>query len=69
MIIADLPYAHETANNAKSVAWFAPDDVEKLAAIIKRILKEDYSDFVSAENKNINPPHTKNWEELFEVII
>lgn len=68
MIIADLPYAHETANNAKNVAWFAPDDAQKLASIIKRVLKEDYSDFVTVKNPKINPPHTKNWEELFGAI-
>ncbi len=69
MIIADLSYAHETANKAKSVAWFAPDDAEKLAAIIKNILKEDFSDFAPVENKKINSPHTKNWEELFELMM
>lgn len=68
MILADLPYAHETANNAKSVAWFRPDDTEKLANIIKNVLKDDLSDFEALKNKKLSSPHTKNWEELFEII-
>lgn len=68
MILADLPYAHETANNAKYVSWFAPDDAEKLATIIKNVLKEELSGFAPIENKKINSPHTRNWVELFEIM-
>lgn len=68
MILADLPYAHETANNAKSVAWFRVDDAERLANIIKNVLKNDFSDFESLEEKKLLPPHTKDWGELFEIV-
>lgn len=68
ILIADLAYAHETANNAKNVAWFAPDDAQKLASIITNVIRGNYSDFVSVENKSINQPHTKNWEELFKMM-
>lgn len=66
MILADLPYAHETANNAKSVAWFFPDDSKKLAAIIKNVLNNKCSDFLSVNEKFIDSPHTASWQELFE---
>lgn len=65
MIIADFSYAHETSNNAKNVAWFAPDDAQGLAIIIKNVLRKNYSDFIAVEEKTITSPHTKNWEELF----
>lgn len=68
MILADLPYAHETANNAKCVAWFFPDDSKKLATIIKNVLNDNLSNFSAEKEIYIDSPHTSSWQELFEEI-
>ena len=66
MILADLLYAYETANNAKNVAWFVPDDANKLSMIIKNVLNNNNSDFSILKEKVINFPHAISWQELFE---
>lgn len=66
MILADLPYAHETANKAKSVAWFFPDDSKKLAIIIKNILNNNLSNFSEVKEIAVDSPHTLTWQEMFE---
>lgn len=66
MILADLPYVHETANKAKSVAWFFPDDSKKLAIIIKNILNNNLSNFSEVKEIAVDSPHTLTWQEMFE---
>ena len=69
MILADLPYAHETANSAQSVAFFAPSDAGKLADLIKSVCNDDAFEFHEVKPQKIDEPFCKNWKQLIELII
>lgn len=66
MILADLPYAHETANSAKKAAWFNPNNAEELAEIIKSVILENADAFfTSLPKQKIKDLFCRNWRELF----
>ena len=69
MILADLPYAHETANSAQSVAFFAPSDAGKLADLIKSVCNDDAFEFHGVKPQKIDEPFCKNWKQLIDLII
>mgnify|MGYP002621669893 CR=1 FL=1 len=68
MILADLPYAHEAANGAESVAFFEPDSVEQLAALMKTVILGDDSGFSKNEVPLPEPPFCKSWKDLIGFI-
>lgn len=47
MLIADLPYAHETSAGASKVCFFNPDDAVELACKMKHVIDEDFSLFLA----------------------
>lgn len=68
IILADVPYAHETLGKYDKTVFFNPYNKEDLKKIIKDV----------CENKNIFKPHNAinyekpyalNWNELFEIIL
>lgn len=67
MIVADMPYAHETVGNYEGVIFFNPDNPKELADIIMNTINGEQTFF-----ENIMPipeqPFAKNWNELFELI-
>lgn len=70
MILADLPYAHESASGAKQVTFFNPDDANELADKMEAvILRKSENAFFPCEQLEIAEPYCTNWKELFEKII
>lgn len=69
IILADLPYAKETANSAKSVAFFSPSDARSLADLIKSVCSDDFSEFHAMLPQEIDEPFCKNWQQLIYSII
>lgn len=68
MLVADLPYAHETVSNYDAVRFFGPDDYEGLSSLI--------TDFCEGrpvtrrhEYPDPAPPFTKSWEDLFTYLL
>lgn len=68
MLLADLPYAHETVGSYDYVSFFKPDDPLGLAEIMKAVVSRSFS-FSSSREMSISAPFTKNWTELFELIL
>jgi glycosyltransferase involved in cell wall biosynthesis len=64
ILASDLPYAHETVGDYSKVSFFNPEDALQLANLMEGILKENIQ-FEGNNLKYINPPHAKNWNELF----
>jgi glycosyltransferase involved in cell wall biosynthesis len=65
MIVADLPYAHETVG---AVRFFDPDSPVKLAELLRSCLDQT----ITFERVNIphpQAPYAKNWEHLFGYLI
>lgn len=72
LILADLPYAHETARGANQVAFFPASSPRLLATIMKSLLVQNCEDnklFAAVSNRKSTPPHAENWEELFSLLM
>ena len=70
MILADLPYAYEAASGASGVAFFDPNDAEKLADIMKSvIMKQDNGYFKEVSNSLLQEPFCTSLSSLFERLI
>lgn len=69
MLVADLPYAHETAAGAKQVAFFNPNIPEMLADRMIEVIKGDLFNFSSVPLTNIERPKVTEWEMLFKLLV
>lgn len=69
MLLADLPYAHNTASGSKQTAFFNPYDADQLANMMEKIIKNDLSFLNEIPQPEIQPPHTKSWEETINLIL
>lgn len=69
MIIANLPYAHETASGAKQVAFFDPNNAKQLADLMQKIINSDVTGFKPVYRPQIDEPYTCSWEELFNKLL
>jgi glycosyltransferase involved in cell wall biosynthesis len=64
IIVADLPYSHETVSNYEKVRFFRADDHKELAGLVLRFC-QGQEIFEAHVQPEIKPPFTKSWEELF----
>ena len=69
MILADLPYAHETAAGAPSVAYFPLSDAEALAGVMQSALEGNTDCFAPVPPRSFNPPFASGWEGLFNLLL
>lgn len=68
VLVADLPYAHETVGTYDKAAFFDVDHVEGLAAMMRKaVLGEQV--FHPAEQKPIAAPFARNWNALWEILL
>ncbi len=68
IMVADLPYAHETIGEYNKVCFFNPNSPEELAAYMRKAIQGDLSVF--GENKLLSPkPVASNWKELLKHIM
>ena len=68
MIVADLPYAHETVGEYDKVAFFDPYSANDLAKNMKAVIK-DKSIFKHHSIPSTEEPFVNNWKELLEMIL
>lgn len=70
MLLANLPYAHETAHGARDVRFFDPLDAQGLAQAMRQVL-EHPEDAPSSQHHDSTPPGDKvtSWEALFERLL
>jgi glycosyltransferase involved in cell wall biosynthesis len=68
MLIADLPYAHNTAAGSKYVAFFNPHSATQLAAYMEKIITNDFSFLKEVSIPKIENPHSFSWEETINLI-
>ncbi len=69
MLLADLPYAHETAAGSMQTAFFQPQDAGQLKNMMKRLMEGDNSMLHSIERKSIEEPKAESWKELFDLLL
>lgn len=66
LVVADLPYAHETVGDYDKVAFISTDDATKLAEAIKKIIKS--KDIGKSVSTSVEKPYAKGWDELLRMI-
>jgi len=69
LILANLPYAHETLGNYEDVFFFNPDSAEELALKMESVIVEKDTRFDGNICKEIEQPYCNTWKELFEIIL
>ena len=69
MLLADLPYAHETAAGSPLTAFFPPTSPAELKELMKRLVQGDSSFLNPVPARNIAAPTARTWEETFRLMI
>lgn len=69
MLLADLPYAYETAAGSKKTAFFDVEHPEELKRMMKRLVLNDRSFLKTVPEQKIEKPVAKNWAELFGLLL
>lgn len=67
IILADLPYAHETLGTYDKAIFFEPNNANQLADIMLGEIKQE-NNYQKHTAKPIEQPFAQNWEELFKLI-
>lgn len=68
ILVADLPYAHETVGDYEKVDFFNPDNATELAELMQRVMS-DQCEFSGNKAKKVGHPFTQSWAELFKLVL
>jgi len=69
MILADLPYAHETAAGAKIVSYFNPDSAQDLSNKMRMALNGELTLFNDEPLIHYKEPFANDWKDLFNILL
>lgn len=69
MLLADRPYAQETAAGSKLTAFFNPDSPEHLAEHMRKLIQGNLNNLGPIENIEIKQPVADNWAALFDILL
>ena len=69
MLLADLPYAHESAAGASRVAFFGTNDFQQLKGQMLAVIQEKITNFVRLTPFEPHAPHADSWADLFEKLL
>lgn len=69
MLLADLPYAHETAEGSNYTSFFEPTNAKELAEKMKDLIM-GHTEFLAAiPSKFIEEPVVKSWKDAFTILL
>lgn len=68
MLIADLPYAHETVGGYSKAVFFAHRDAAALANLMSAAMRGRLT-FSQVEERRIRAPFARDWNELFGILL
>ena len=69
MILADLPYAHESASGAEKVSFFKISDIDGLARQMRLVIQRKISNFVRIMPSTPDAPFAPDWESVFTLLL
>lgn len=69
MLLADLPYAHETAQGSQLAAFFDPDNENQLARLMKELIEGDFHQLKAVPIVEMEEPKATNWMQLFQLLL
>ena len=64
MLLADRPYAHETAGGSARTAFFDPDEPQQLKQLMLQLLLGDHSNLHDIKPTMPQPPIAHSWNEV-----
>lgn len=68
MLLANLPYAHETVGMYSAASFFSPDDPNALAALMQKVSQGQLHPEGSVA-ADIAAPFAAGWRELFDLLL
>jgi glycosyltransferase involved in cell wall biosynthesis len=68
MLVADLPYAHETVGSYEGVHFFDPENPGELASLMRRLSIGELQPGL-ATAAAIEQPFAEGWRDLFEILL
>jgi glycosyltransferase involved in cell wall biosynthesis len=69
MLLANLPYAHESACGSLRTAFFSPYEATDLEDKMRRLIEGDTSFLSQIDNIKIESPSAYSWKELFNLLL
>lgn len=69
ILVADLPYSHESVAGASKVRFFDPDNPRKLADAMMDVINDESSSFNVVPELELKVPYSESWEELFRILL
>ena len=69
MLLADLPYAHETAAGSSQTAFFDACNAVELKDLMRRLIDGDKSMLAPVDKLNLEAPVANTWQELFDILL
>lgn len=69
LILADLPYAHETAQGMDNVCFFNPENSGELKDIMKKMVLQFPVEFKLISKEKRNGLYADTWKELFFLLL
>lgn len=69
MLLANLPYSHETASGASRVAFFDPSDPQELKKQMKYLVSGDNSFLKSIEKQPDDKQTAHSWQQMFDLLL
>lgn len=69
MLLADLPYAHETAAGSRHTAFFDPDSPHQLKHLMSQLFHNDTIGLHPVPPRTLQPPVAHSWREVVNMAI
>ncbi|MFD2557052.1 glycosyltransferase [Sphingobacterium tabacisoli] len=69
MLLADLPYARETAAGSRCTAFFDPDRPDNLAAHMEQLIMGEATVLAPVPEREIAVPVAEEWSTLFNLLL
>lgn len=69
MLLADVPYAYETAGGSQKTAFFDPADYKELSHRMYQLIHGENSFLKPVPKNEIERPVVESWERLFDMLL
>ena len=67
LLVADMPYAHETVGTYDRVSFFPPTEPGALADLMQSVIERRWQP-VGAKGEDPSQPFARNWNELWQLM-
>ncbi len=68
MLLADLPYAHESVGTYQNIYFFNPRNSRELSTLMQTLSRRELT-FPGSREKAIAPPFAADWHDLFGLLL